>query len=180
MNSMSKALSGDETTTDCQEESGWTMYLEDFSANNNEDNEKISYSSGIEGSSLISDAASSVTKKCADINEHVVGFSLEKSCHKLSVIKKKKSKGVLVDDALEDTASSPVASPKICSLMKLLGKDPKQKDSMGISQEKGSTSSKIDERSGLGFIGRDNDYTEELKKRALCLVPLSLVANFPG
>lgn len=41
-------------------------------------------------------------------------------------------------------------------------------------QEKGSVSRQIDERTEVGLTGRDSDRTE-LKKRGLCLVPLSSI-----
>lgn len=48
-----------------------------------------------------------------------------------------------------------------------------------LLQEKGSTSGRVDERNESGFIGREGDCTE-LKKRGLCLVPFSMVANYFG
>lgn len=92
------------------EESGWTMYFDDFF--NQQNTENSCFSSVLE-SSLISDAAFSTAKynKVAD-NEQVMGFSQEKRRDRLS-FKKRKTKVVVVDDDLEDTASSPAHSPKV-------------------------------------------------------------------
>jgi hypothetical protein len=99
-NSMSKALSSNERSP---EESGWTVYFEDFLVNNNNNEEEHSYcSSRFKSSSLVSDAASLAGKK-----------SLDKISSKRLSFKKRKTIGALVDDALEDTASSPVSSPKV-------------------------------------------------------------------
>ncbi|KAA8523714.1 hypothetical protein F0562_010137 [Nyssa sinensis] len=167
MTSMSKALSSKARTADSQEESSWTFYFEDFLCDNNEDN---SFSSGYESHSLVSDAASSAAAK-----KFAEGFSLDKSCKKLS-FKKRKTKGVLVDDALEDTASSPVNSPKVCYLNQV-EKNRKEKADIDISEEKDGTPGQTGERSELGGIGRDGDHSE-LKKKGLCLVPVSMFSNY--
>lgn len=98
VHSMTKALSSNETTSVSQDESGWTLYFEDFLLDNN-NNEEHSYCS----SDLVSDAASLAGKKSTLI---------KRSSKRLS-FKKRKTIGALVDDALEDTASSPVSSPKV-------------------------------------------------------------------
>lgn len=116
MDSMSKALSSQARTNESPEESGWTMYFEDFLANKEHSSSpsgnygRASYGYG--SSSLVSDAASSAGRKKLVDNDHVAVLSLEKRCKKLS-FKKRKTKGAVVDDALEDTASSPVTSPKV-------------------------------------------------------------------
>ncbi|KAJ1389135.1 hypothetical protein SESBI_38549, partial [Sesbania bispinosa] len=86
------------------EESGWTKYFEDFFNNHNIDDKKCSISfSGVDysSSSLVSDAA----KKLADNAQAYRNTS--------SFQKRKKIKTTLVDDDLEDTASSPINSPKV-------------------------------------------------------------------
>ncbi|CAL5402820.1 unnamed protein product [Camellia sinensis] len=158
--SMSKPISPKSRTVDNSddEESSWTFYFEDFLCHNNND-EKSSFSSGHENPSLVSDAASAAAaKKFLDKDDQVIGeFSCDRISDKNLSFKKRKTKGGLVNDALEDTASSPVNSPK----------------------EKGNTSGQTDGRSELGIVGRDSDYTE-LKKRGLCLVPLSMLSNYLG
>ncbi|KAL6314200.1 hypothetical protein AAG906_011948 [Vitis piasezkii] len=180
MDSMSKALSSQARTNESPEESGWTMYFEDFLANKEHSSSpsgnygRASYGYG--SSSLVSDAASSAGKKLVD-NDHVAVLSLEKRCKKLS-FKKRKTKGAVVDDALEDTASSPVTSPKVFDLRQL-DMNPKEK-AIDISKEKGSSYRQTNERGDeVGFIGRDSDCTE-LKKRGLCLVPLSMIVDYLG
>lgn len=116
MDSMSKSLSPQATENEYSpEESGWTMYFEDFLAENKEHSSSLSCNYGYgSSSSMVSDAASSSGKKTV-CNDHVaVLSSLEKSCKKLSFKKRKSTKKALVDDSLEDTASSPVTSPKVC------------------------------------------------------------------
>ncbi|KAJ6376537.1 hypothetical protein OIU76_025648 [Salix suchowensis] len=95
--------------------------------------------------------------------------------------KKRRSRGALLDDSLEDTASSPVHSPKVNDGMMIsqYRTSTKQRDKMGVSQDRRSASSHIDMRSDLGFILRESDDTE-LKNRGLCLVPLSMVVNYLG
>lgn len=118
MNSMMrKSVSSDNTRAtshESPEESSWTMYLEDFLTSNNDDgdddDERSSFSSyGYENSSIISDAASAVTRKLSAINGEVLGFDNRSSFE----FDRRKTKEDLLDDALEDTASSPVNSPKV-------------------------------------------------------------------
>ncbi|KAI4322806.1 hypothetical protein L6164_022466 [Bauhinia variegata] len=136
------------------EESGWTTYLEDLFNNSNKG---CSISSGVANSSMLSDAASSAAKKLYDREQGDEFPPVHKNIRTSSFKKRKKTKAAaLFDDALEDTASSPVNSPK----------------------ENGSTSGQY-EREELGSNGRDSDCTE-LKKRGLCLVPLSMVVKYLG
>lgn len=86
------------------------MYFEDLLANNN--NEYGYSSSGLESPSLVSDAASLAGKRYESI-ERDGSLAMVKSSSKRLSFKKRKAKGALVDDALEDTASSPVNSPKV-------------------------------------------------------------------
>ncbi|XVF70555.1 hypothetical protein PTKIN_Ptkin11bG0171100 [Pterospermum kingtungense] len=185
VNSMSRSLGrigeeGDESP----EESSWTMYFEDFSKNNNTDmngNSSFLISDHVNypiTSSLVSDAASSAARR------HVFGASLDHKSYNRN--KKMITKGAagLVDDELEDTASSPANSPKVCDLLvNHFDKNLKQKSVMNISHQeiKGSDSGQIIEKRNdeLGFIERENDGTE-LKKRGLCLVPLSMVVQYLG
>lgn len=82
-----------------QEESSWTFYFQDFMSNNNNNNYD-------EQNSLCSYEL--LTNKNLDnINEN--------NNNSKSIFKKRKMKGASreVDDDLEDTASSPVNSPKV-------------------------------------------------------------------
>ncbi|GMI85284.1 VASCULAR-RELATED UNKNOWN PROTEIN 4 [Hibiscus trionum] len=177
MNSMSRSSAEYESP----EESSWTMYLADFSNTNNyndtidvNDNSSILSHTNHQTSSLIPDAA------CSAAGRRVPGAALEhrSSNGGLSFKKRKikRSSSGFVDRDLEDTATSPANSPKVCNLVNQFDK---QKDSMGISQGiKGSASGKRNDEL-MGFDGRENG-DNELKKKGLCLVPLSMVLHYLG
>ncbi|KAM1512407.1 hypothetical protein PS1_024442 [Malus domestica] len=123
--SLLKAVPSKETTYSCtEEESGWTAYFEDFSNNNN--NRREEEGGGGRGgrggaqsfgctSSLVSDAASGAAWKLVSHNNQnhagSIGVPPNNISKKLS-FKKTRTKKIFGDD-LEDTASSPVNSPKI-------------------------------------------------------------------
>ncbi|XP_054817271.1 vascular-related unknown protein 1-like isoform X3 [Prosopis cineraria] len=94
---------------------------------------------------------------------------------RLSFKKRKKDRATMVDDALEDTASSPLNSPKV--LHENRSDKPKRMEDIRLSEEKRSISGEGEAKKEMGFMGRESDYTE-LKKRGLCLVPLSVVVNY--
>ncbi|KAK7324660.1 hypothetical protein VNO77_28395 [Canavalia gladiata] len=156
MSSISKAPSSKNMNTECEssDESGWTKYFEDFSNSHNiEDHNCYISSSAVHtsSSSLISDAASLPTAKtlnnCTQAQKYGNGTSFKQ---------REKIKTTLFDEALEDTASSPVnTSPK----------------------EKGNTSGERIENKDLCFNGRDSDHTE-LKKKGLRLVSLSMIVKY--
>ncbi|CAI8616089.1 unnamed protein product [Vicia faba] len=160
-----------------QEESGWTAYFDDFSKGI-----EPSYCSG-GGSSLVSDAASCAAWKLSHHHNHLVSSKLPKKL----CFKKTRSKIISDDDPLEDTASSPLNSPKVRDLSpnEIASKkidDQLQAGSMG----KGLTSShnrsellQMDDKIGFEFNEKNIDCIE-LKKRGLCLVPLSLLVNYLG
>ncbi|CAN6571615.1 unnamed protein product [Malus baccata var. baccata] len=119
--SLLKAVPSKETTYSCtEEESGWTAYFEDFSNNNN--NRREEEGGGGRGgaqsfgctSSLVSDAASGAAWKLVSHNNQnhagSIGVPPNNISKKLS-FKKTRTKKISGDD-LEDTASSPVNSPK--------------------------------------------------------------------
>lgn len=103
------------------EESSWTYYMQDFILNgigssydNDDDQEMISSFSNY-SSDLVSDAASnSARRKFVTNNE--INYSEIRSklyyCNNLSFKRPRKLKGG-DDHDLEDTASSPVNSPKV-------------------------------------------------------------------
>ncbi|XP_030542823.1 vascular-related unknown protein 4-like [Rhodamnia argentea] len=150
------------------QESSWTPYFVDFLMNGQGKNDS---SSGYEdSSSVVSDAATSVVKKPVE-NDHAG------SCKRLSFKKRRKRP---IDDALEDTASSPVNSPKVCGLQKTMDSHPGQKEDK-LSKDDAATSGQNDEISiDLGFVGRGNGNFSELKKRGLCLVPMSMMMKYRG
>nr|CAD1819253.1 unnamed protein product [Ananas comosus var. bracteatus] len=129
------------------EESSWTMYIEEFiMASEMEISSSID--GALESSSIISDA----------------------SCNKIKLmLKKRKMWGKLEDDdPLEDTASSPVNSPKVCDVNKMKKDDRRM---MFQEEEVGCGKDMVDE---LGIVGSTTNECTELKKMGLCVVPLSL------
>ncbi|GMJ10296.1 VASCULAR-RELATED UNKNOWN PROTEIN 4 [Hibiscus trionum] len=182
MDSMSRSSSvppcyDDETP----EESSWTMYFKDFS----NDNDGVVEMNG-NGSRCYSISDINYQTSSLVSGRHVFGASSDhnKGIRKNRLCFKKRktnrSSAGFVDDDLEDTASSPVDSPKMCNME---NQSLKMKDAMDTSKkDKGSGSSReIDERNDeLGFIkGGENEETQ-LKKRGLCLVPLSMVLQYLG
>lgn len=89
-------------TTDHAEESSWTMYLGDFLIDNKKKSSLISSENN--SSSLVSDATSSITRVFADGTRTI-------SCKRVS-FKKRESWDSIIQDALEDTASS-LNCPKV-------------------------------------------------------------------
>ncbi|XP_043717894.1 vascular-related unknown protein 4-like [Telopea speciosissima] len=180
MSSINKSMSFKEEM-DCPEESGWTEYFEDFMNVNGENNTSCC-SSDFGTSSLVSDAASCAAWKFSHDHHHhqqvINGYSSMMGPHqsfKKLNFKKKIARKVLLDDNnddLEDTASSPCNSPKVSELSPFHMNRIKREDGLESSNEKGIK--QIDERNELGFIGT------ELKKRGLCLAPMSLLMNHLG
>ncbi|KAL5978368.1 hypothetical protein ACLOJK_029485 [Asimina triloba] len=174
---MKKSLSFPSYSSSHDQESGWTKYFEDFPQ---EENEEFSDHGPCGGSSsMASDAASSVGWKlnCRVQSSSALLPAPDQRFRKSSF--KKRSGGVLGDDPLEDTASSPVNSPKISDLqkkgMKVIRKDDDRSNGQEVGSGSCSKSQAELERDELGLVG--NDCTE-LKKRGLCLVPLSMLVNF--
>lgn len=168
------------------EESGWTSYFEDFS----EGMEQSYCSSLVGGSSLVSDAASCAAWKFSHQNHHIVSCSSVRNSSKLPkklCFKKTRTKQISEDDPLEDTASSPVNSPKVGDL------NPKENisswkidDQLDGSLGKGFKSEhyselQTDERE-INFDGKKSNNIDctDLKKRGLCLVPLSMLVHYFG
>ncbi|PHU12211.1 hypothetical protein BC332_19141 [Capsicum chinense] len=167
-----------------QEESGWTTYLEDFSMENNynrensiccEDDDDDDDSFG--SPSLLSDAAShAVWKNFGDtnINNNQVRLNLKKPRNKK-----------ISDPDLEDTASSPVNSPKVSSFKQMdinyHRADTKNENFLGF--EGGSRQAQemeTVERNSTRYFDEKNKSYMDLKKKGLCLVPLSMLVNYRG
>ncbi|KAG2682189.1 hypothetical protein I3843_11G181100 [Carya illinoinensis] len=186
MNTMSKPTSSNQRTSHeySSEESGWTVYFEDFSDHKTSNEHMSNCSPGSETSSLVSDAAS-LARKRSDRSEQLGagrGSSMVKTSKRSLSFKKRKRTGrALVENALVDTASSRInMSHKVCDMNDEMDMDAERNDTdhANISQEKVvGTSGQIDERSEVRFVGRDSDCTE-LKKKGLCLVPLSMIVNY--
>ncbi|KAI3928419.1 hypothetical protein MKW98_024020 [Papaver atlanticum] len=167
-----------------EEESGWTGYFEDYS------NCSSITSSDFGSSSMVSDAASCAAwkkKNHALVNDDV-RLVLEKSCKNLIIFNSntnnKKRRSRVVDDSLEDTASSPVNSPKVSETRELDVMSSPAKNvyesNIDISQGKRRILSdhcfdmqfKDEKRNAIG-----NECTE-LRKRGFCLVPMSMLVNY--
>ncbi|KAJ8754679.1 hypothetical protein K2173_010770 [Erythroxylum novogranatense] len=177
--SLSLSSSSSERTCHASEESSWTMYLEDFFANHNQDNHDSSIFDE-ETFPEVSDAASLVGKKSLESKPAIGLLSTnQKSYNSRLSFKKRQTKEAMVDDALEDTASSPANSPMVYDVNVQFQKNTRQKVEVCTSQGKSSALYKGRETGNLGFLGCEND-TIELKQSGLCFVPVSMVVNFPG
>ncbi|XP_047148735.1 vascular-related unknown protein 1-like isoform X1 [Vigna umbellata] len=178
--SMGKAVSGSGN-----EESGWTSYLEDFSKGM----EEQSYCSSLGGSSLVSDAASSAAWKLSHHN-HLLSYPsvrVTDSSNNISKklrFKKTRTQQISDDDPLEDTASSPVNSPKVGDLKISSKIDDDQLDG-STSRGKGFHSERYPnllqaDECDMNFNENNVECTADLKKRGLCLVPWSMLVNYYG
>uniref|UniRef100_M1AGW3 Uncharacterized protein n=1 Tax=Solanum tuberosum TaxID=4113 RepID=M1AGW3_SOLTU len=103
-----------------QEESGWTTYLEDFSLMNNQrENYDDDDNFSPNNYSLLSDAASNIApwnnNNYCNINYNKLVMNDEYSPKKLNLKKLPRNKKIN-DPDLEDTASSPVNSPKVSKM----------------------------------------------------------------
>lgn len=102
-----------------EEESGWTAYFQDFSDHHQEQQheEQSLCSSFAATSSMVSDAASHAAWRFSRGGHNHVGAAGDLGSPKTPIklsFKKTRSKQISAhDDSLEDTASSPVNSPKV-------------------------------------------------------------------
>jgi hypothetical protein len=102
------------TSIAASEESSWTTYFEYFLASEEKKRGEVASSSlslssannDVAGNSVVSDVAS-----CA--GEQSVGLPAPHRACKNVKVKKRRVLGLLVEDPLEDTACSPVNSPKV-------------------------------------------------------------------
>ncbi|KAH1097859.1 hypothetical protein J1N35_014780 [Gossypium stocksii] len=140
-------------------ESGWTAYFEDLS------NQPKTCSSTFScGSSLISDAATA--PKISHHNHHVSASSSSPQPPNILRFKQTRTTEICEDHSLEDTASSPVNSPKV---KEITGSEIYPE----IQIEEEEKKKKIEN-------GMKNNDCRELKKRGLCLVRLSMLVNYFG
>ncbi|KAK9750366.1 hypothetical protein RND81_02G191300 [Saponaria officinalis] len=93
-------------TVESSEESGWTQYIDGFSEYNRNIMDDEEMASSEITASMVSDAGSNPEWKQKLLN------GLPKFSKKLN-FKMKRTQEISEDDSLEDTASSPVNSPKI-------------------------------------------------------------------
>ncbi|KAM3395377.1 vascular-related protein 1 isoform X1 [Capsicum galapagoense] len=184
-----------------QEESGWTTYLEDFSMENNynrensicceDDDDDDSFGSP----SLLSDAAShAVWKNFGDTNINNNQVVINSNSPNMSTggspflkrlnLKKPRNKKIS-DPDLEDTASSPVNSPKVSSFkqMDINYHRADTKNENFLRFEGGSRQAQemeTVERNSTRYFDEKNKSYMDLKKKGLCLVPLSMLVNYRG
>ncbi|XP_074577679.1 vascular-related unknown protein 1-like [Curcuma longa] len=157
----------DASSCSYEEESGWTTYFEDFMASEERRRAAGGSSSSVvvAGNSMISDAASCAPRiKTTKPQQPTASLEVSEKYRKLS-LKRRKGRRLLEDDALEDTASSPANSPKITRLSAIPSKEDENHQDTAL--EDGAASR-------FGFVERASECTE-LKKRGLCLVPLSMI-----
>ncbi|KAK9068362.1 hypothetical protein SSX86_012475 [Deinandra increscens subsp. villosa] len=189
-----------ETDTLTTEESGWTAYFEDFMVAQQQDQQNHTNSfphhhdhynqdhhnhhhQQLDGPEL-SDVASHVDWNSI-ANTRSGGATL-KFPKKLNFFKKtsRRTREILFDDSLEDTASSPVNSPKVGSPH--MGFDHiKFDDTLENSlQDKGGFHGGLQPQKLDDQISRPTRFEEnnngdtDLRKRGLCLVPLSMLVNY--
>ncbi|ESQ47693.1 hypothetical protein EUTSA_v10021505mg [Eutrema salsugineum] len=176
---------------DHQEESGWTTYLEDFSNQNRThyekgDHQDKSSCSLLGGSpSLISDAATDAFS----------GRSFPVKFPAKLKFGKARTKKICEDDSLEDTASSPVNSPKVSQVEHVQTPPRKIEDyvsssfvmgnmrSMGDNQiqfQEGDEQKMMMMRNLRERKNNNNSNNMDLRSRGLCVVPISMLANFNG
>ncbi|XP_050206798.1 vascular-related unknown protein 1 [Mercurialis annua] len=183
-----------------EEESGWTAYFEDFSADQRRNNdEEHSFSCSFGNSSMVSDAASipawinKSNTTASNIYDHnyinnkkkISSFGADGSPKfaKKLILKKTRAKEIYHDDSLEDTASSPVNSPKVSEFGMADMNSGKTNDHFNSSLGKGGILEEYgletNERCERSYSGNNIDNTN-LKKRGLCLVPMSMLVNYLG
>ncbi|KAE8803620.1 hypothetical protein D1007_20461 [Hordeum vulgare] len=169
------------------EESSWTDYFVDFMMSEEEKKRQgASYCTfdqdeEEEEGSMISDAASLAP---AAVPDRYKG---------LKKLKKKVFKALDHDDSLEDTASSPVNSPKVSALSQLEF-SPKRRCNItdlakvaGIGNDHGRDGMDCEDADvvmeGVRFLDQSQrgiTPCAELKDKGLCLVPLSMLLNYQG
>ncbi|KAJ9550164.1 hypothetical protein OSB04_014209 [Centaurea solstitialis] len=178
-------------TTITAEESGWTSYFEDFMAAQQKDHHHENNNSFIDhyhdqdldDQPVLSDAVSYVERN--NIIDQSMKGAAPKFSKKLNLFKKasRRTREILYDDSLEDTASSPVNSPKVGS--QEMGFNQIKVDDIvenSLKKEGGfddhlQLQRREDQRSEMVFDQENNGNTD-LRKRGLCLVPLSMFVNY--
>ncbi|KAH7859449.1 hypothetical protein Vadar_001202 [Vaccinium darrowii] len=189
------------STDEAEEESGWTSYFEDFLAKQRGEQDQNStttffhddHDQSLCSPSLLSDAASCAPLKTENrnpvpINSPILEDGPKKMIHKAASFKKiTRTREISHDDSLEDTASSPIDSPKVYSWKQMDINPRKREDNNGnesssLGKGGGSNCSEIQREGHHEMIieGNNNGYSELMKKRGLCLVPLSLLLNYLG
>ncbi|CAH2053088.1 unnamed protein product [Thlaspi arvense] len=173
---------------DHQEESGWTTYLDDFSNQyrthyEESDHQAKSSCSLLGGSpSLISDAATDAFS----------GRSFPVNFPAKLKFGRARTKKICEDDSLEDTASSPVNSPKVSQVEHIQTPPRKIEDYVSSGFVMGNMRSMRDHQiqiqegdetkmTMMRNLGEGNNNNKmDLRSRGLCVVPISMLSNFHG
>ncbi|KAL5198980.1 hypothetical protein ABZP36_002492 [Zizania latifolia] len=184
------------------EESSWTDYFVDFIMSEEEKKKQ--------GASWCSSTYDDGGDHCGDCSDHKEEEEEEEeqedsmvsdaaSCapaalpdryKELKKLKKKVFKALDHDDSLEDTASSPVNSPKV-SALSLLELSPKRRwntrdltKEAGVGDDHGREGMDFaDAMEGVRFVDQSQKSTTpcaELKDKGLCLFPLSMLIHYDG
>ncbi|KAF8090247.1 hypothetical protein N665_0482s0039 [Sinapis alba] len=170
-----------------QEESGWTTYLEDFSNQYRTHPEDIDHQDKSSCSlldvspSLVSDAATGAFSS----QSFPVNFPVKLKFGKA------RTKKICEDDSLEDTASSPVNSPKVSQIEHIQTPPRKHEDyvssSFVMGNMRGMGDHQIQIQEGdeqkmrnLREGNNSNINNLDLRSRGLCVVPISMLGNFSG
>ncbi|CAN4104803.1 unnamed protein product [Withania somnifera] len=168
---------------DAQEESGWTTYLEDFSMENNYNNKENGLCShededSFGSPSLLSDAASHAQVMINSNSPNNMGAS---PFLKRLNLKKPRNKKIF-DPDLEDTASSPVNSPKVSSFKQMdIRAENNNGNFMGFEGgPRQNQEMETVERNNTMCFEENNISYMDLKKKRLCLVPLSMLISYRG
>ncbi|KAJ0229811.1 Vascular-related unknown protein 1 [Hirschfeldia incana] len=170
---------------DYQEESGWTTYLDDFSNQYRTHREDSDYQDKSSCSllgvspSLVSDAATDA------FSGH--GFPVNFP-GKLK-FRKARTKKICEDDSLEDTASSPVNSPKVSQVEHIQTPPRRNEDYvcstfvMRTTRVMGDNQIQIQEEQNMTMmrnLREETNSTMDLRSKGLCVVPISMLAKFQG
>ncbi|CAH8383538.1 unnamed protein product [Eruca vesicaria subsp. sativa] len=173
--------------SDYQEESGWTAYLDDFSnqyrthREDSDHQDKSSCSLLDVSPSLVSDAATDAFSG----QGFPVNFPVKLKFGKA------RTKKICEDDSLEDTASSPVNSPKVSQVEHIQTHPRKNEDyvcsSFAMRTTRGMGDNQIQIQKGneqnmtiMRNLGEGNINNMDLRSKGLCVVPISMLANFQG
>ncbi|KAF2580768.1 hypothetical protein F2Q68_00003303 [Brassica cretica] len=173
-----------------KEESGWTTYLEDFSnqyRTHHEDNDHQDKSS-----CSILDASPSLVSAAA--TDAFSGRSFPVNFPVKLKFGKARTKKICEDDSLEDTASSPVNSPKVSQIEHIQTPPRKHEDYVSSSFVMGNMrgmgdhqiqiqegdEQKLTMMRNLREGNNSNSNNMDLRTRGLCVVPISMLGNFNG
>ncbi|TKW09113.1 hypothetical protein SEVIR_6G071700v4 [Setaria viridis] len=178
-----RSFSGDGSAAASEEESGWTSYIDYFMKTQRRQKGEASLSAD----ALSTDDAGGCRSTSECSGDCGVGASTRlPALVEPSVVSRRlslkegwgKKKKVLYDESLEDTATSPISSPKLIEL----------RDSDATHQKKDNPSDEIlhSKKNTTGDVNGANTTTDttikeedgaydnnELRKKGLCLVPVS-------